>query len=145
MAVRLLKSRFNSPYKGEKSNLSFCKDKPGVYLIKEVSSGQIVYIGYSAGNLEKTCLRHFQSWDDKRQVRVSYRNRDNYTVRVIATTAARAELLERSLIIKIKPRDNPNKLKAYEVTKAGERLMAEYEREAFTPISDPDTWEAAPF
>lgn len=142
MAKKLLKSRFIPPYNGSSSNLSFAKGKPGVYLIAE--NGKVVYVGFSETDVQKTCSRHFQSWDDPRQVRVSYRNRDIMTVRIIITTATRAAKLEQALIIKMQPRDNPNKLRAYlgVVPKSLEQILEEYENANCSPVKE---MEDAPF
>jgi hypothetical protein len=52
--------------------------------------------------------RHFQSWNDKRQIRVTYYNLKDIKVRVIYTnTPQQASKLEKALIIKLKPTDNP--------------------------------------
>jgi len=139
----LLKSKFAPPYTREgKSNISFAKGKTGVYLIAKNS--KVVYVGFSQSNLEKTCLRHFQSWEDKTQVRVSYKNMAGITVRIILTTPERAAALEKALIIKLHPEDNPNKLKAYLgiVPKSAEQIMAEYENAQCSPVAE---MEDAPF
>lgn len=109
----MYKSRAIQVYKGEsRSNISFAAGKCGVYQI--FISGRLRYIGYSGTQLEKTILRHFQSWDDRTQVRVSYSKRDraNATVRItLCRTPAQAQRLESALIIKYQPVDNPEKLK----------------------------------
>ena len=142
MKPKLLKSRFIVPYNGANSNLKFASGKPGVYLI--AIRGEIRYIGYSESNTEKTCLRHFQSWDDKAQTRVTYRSRVDVTVRVILTTAARAAELEKALIIKLRPVDNPNKLNAYlgKVPRSAESILEEYENAGCSPVQ---VMEEAPF
>ena len=80
--------------------------KSGVYIIKQ--KGQIVYVGQSGYNLYKTMYRHFQSWDS-RQKRATYKAKGNkrkdIKVRVIYTTPAQAERLERVLCKKYNPRD----------------------------------------
>ncbi len=125
---RLFKSRFISPYNANGStNMDFCKGHAGVYIIKKKGSNDISYIGYSATNLYKTVLRHFQSWDDKRQVRISYKYKHDYVVRIIITTPARAEKLEKALIIYYKPKDNPDKLRLYAPTKGENDIYNEFE------------------
>lgn len=133
---KLYKSRFFEPYTGDKSNLKFAKDKSGVYIIKR--NGVISYIGYSATNLEKTCLRHFQSWEDTKQVRVTYKYRANCTVRLIICTPARAAKLERALIVRHEPKDNPDKLKHYKTTTAEKNIMAEYDQQEATKWAELD-------
>ena len=139
---RLAKSRFLKPYNTDGStNMAFCKSKAGVYLIKN-ETGDIVYIGFSATNLYKTVLRHFQSWDDNKQVRVSYPYKHTFTVRVVLTTPGRAEKLERALIVELKPKDNPDKLRKYTPTKSEYELEAEYQKSLARSIEE---MEEAPF
>lgn len=129
----MIKSRVIQVYKGQaldRSNISFAAGKCGVYQI--FISGKLRYIGYSGTQLEKTILRHFQSWPDATQVRVSYskRERANATVRItLCRTPTQAQRLEAALIIKCKPVDNPEKLK---------RLMTKQE-EIFC-----NTWDGLP-
>ena len=87
-------------------------NKSGVYLVF-TRSGALVYIGMSQSNLYKTISRHFQSWNDPRQKRTTYAQGGGYKVRIIFTTKAQAPRLERSLIIKLRPRDNPDKFDQY--------------------------------
>ena len=67
------KSRFKPPYqKGEKkTTFPNLRGKSGVYIVKN-KAGQIVYVGHSASDLYKTMYRHFQSWHDPKQIRVTY-------------------------------------------------------------------------
>ena len=124
---KAVKTRFIAPYttdsKGNpKTNLDFLQKKPnisGVYLIKSNRSEKIVYIGYSATQLYKTLYRHFQTWNDSQQPRKVY-SKFGYTVRVIATTARRAALLEAYLIKSIQPRDNKDKLELLSKTQETE-------------------------
>ena len=100
------KTRYKEPYnKLGKTNFGFTENKSGVYLIKSKRTNKIVYVGYSGSNLYKTMYRHFQSWIDETQTRVTY-NKTGYAVRVVFTTPKRASLLERALIIKYEPKDN---------------------------------------
>jgi hypothetical protein len=86
--------------------------KPGVYIIKV--NGKIRYIGYSASNVYKTLIRHFQSWEDRQQIRVTYPRASYVTGRVVYTNTGRqAEALEKALILKHQPEDNPNKYEQY--------------------------------
>jgi hypothetical protein len=130
MKRKLIKTKFFPPYASEgKTNLSFCSGKSGVYIIKKGT--QIVYIGYSESNLYKTITRHFQSWKDSSQVRVTY-PQIGVTIRVVITTPARAAALERALIVKHRPADNPNKLNNYLPNKQDDQVNEWYdEEEAF--------------
>jgi Uri superfamily endonuclease len=107
--------------------LDYTKRQNGVYLIKY--NGEIVYIGYSAGSLYKTITRHFQSWKDRTQTRVTYPQNEAYKVRVVFTrTGSQAAELERALILKYRPRDNPNKYENY--------LFSKDEKNTITEIYD---------
>jgi len=80
--------------------------RPGVYLI--FKHGVLRYVGYSGADLYKALYRHFQQWNDKTQVRVQYTNLAGIKVRVIYTnTKLQASRLEKALIIKEQPPDNP--------------------------------------
>lgn len=101
------------------------KKRPGVYIIKV--NGEIKYIGYSATNVYKTILRHFQSWEDSRQVRITYPKSSNVTARIVYTnTGSQAAKLERALILKMNPPDNPNKYKSYQLSLNEETAWEDY-------------------
>ena len=86
---------------------------PGVYIVKGKKGGP-VYIGHSTYNVYKMLTRHFHAWPDDTQKRVTYKNRGAYRVRIVLTkTGAQALRLERALIVKYKPRDNPDKLEKF--------------------------------
>lgn len=110
------KTRWFSPYAAKgKTNLRPATNKAGVYIIKEFAkgskSGVIVYVGMSKTDLYKTITRHFQKWDDPKQVRVTYSQDSNlYQIRVVFTTPKQAEKLEEALREHYKPRDNPQPL-----------------------------------
>lgn len=105
------KSRFLPVYIDGRPNKNLIRpgnNKPGVYIIKK--AGEVSYIGYSNKNVYKALTRHFQDWSSSRQTRITYPQSENITARVIYTnTATQAAKLERALIIKQKPIDNPNK------------------------------------
>ena len=123
------KTRFKPPYdKKGKTNFRFTDKKAGVYLVKN-KDGKIVYIGMSKSNLYKTMYRHFQSWKDSSQIRIVY-PKHGYTVRVVLTTPKRAYLLERALILKIKPKDNPHKLELFTVTNQEKTALKQYEEKS---------------
>lgn len=104
--------------------LDYRKRQNGVYLIKY--KGKIVYIGYSAGSLYKTITRHFQSWKDQSQIRITYPQSEVYKIRIVYTrTGNQAAELERALILKYKPKDNPNKYENYLFTKNEKNTITE--------------------
>lgn len=127
------KSKYQPVYdkSGKASNVRPYFKKSGVYLIKE--QGQLVYIGHSKRNLYKTALRHFQQWDDPEQIRISYagKPRNWYTIRFVSTTPAKAEKLERVLVIKHQPRDNAIKYDSYTTTPADDAIRRQYEEAPF--------------
>lgn len=97
----------------------------GVYLIYQ--SEKLVYVGYSGTQLYSTFTRHFQSWDDPRQVRVTYTKGESMKARILYTNTARqAEALEKALILKYKPRDNPNKYESYQLSAYDKKQLDEY-------------------
>ena len=104
------KSRWKTPYTVAGSTAFPLREKSGVYLIRK--DGEIVYIGMSQTDVYKTMYRHFQKWNDKRQIRVHYGRKD-CTVRVIYCNKAQALKLEKALIVKYKPVDNPEKYEAH--------------------------------
>jgi hypothetical protein len=109
-------TKFFKPYaKPGKTNLKFTDGKSGVYLIKRQGTTKPIYIGMSSSNLYKTITRHFQAWPDPSQVRVTYSQKSDIAIRVILTTPKQAERLERYLIQKYKPADNPGKVAQYEL------------------------------
>lgn len=123
------KTRFMPVYINGKPNPGLIRassKRPGVYLIKV--GGELKYIGYSSTNVYKTILRHFQSWDDPNQVRVTYPKSSNVTARVVYTnTGPQAAKLERALILKLNPPDNPNKYKSYQLEFTDETAWENYQ------------------
>ena len=99
MMHQMKKSRFKKPYlKNGKTAFRHISGKAGVYLIKSIKTGKILYVGHSKTDLYKTMYRHFQEWNDNTQVRTTFANKNAYTVRVVLTTPARAARLEKGLI-----------------------------------------------
>lgn len=105
--------KFRPPY-NKNGNTTFPDSlkQSGVYIIKK--GAEIVYVGFSATNLYKTMYRHFQRWDSSTQTRVVYKNTRDITVRIVYCTPSQAVRLEKYLILKHRPKDNPNKYEAYE-------------------------------
>lgn len=110
----LKKTKLKPPYFWERHKMrastTFAKrNKSGVYIIYK--NNKPVYIGFSRTDVYKALYRHFQKWSDKTQVRVTYDpNNASYKVRVIyCNTSLNADRLEKALIIKLKPKDNPQK------------------------------------
>ena len=109
--MRAKKTPWFDPYdKAGKCNL---KDTgTGVYLIQKES--KLLYIGFSGKDVKKTMYRHFQSWDDRKQQRFTY-PKTGCRVRIIWVSTEKAAFdLENSLILRLKPKDNLNKLDTYQ-------------------------------
>lgn len=123
------KSRFLPVYIEGKINPALVRasaPRPGVYIIK--LNGVIKYIGYSATNVYKTITRHFQSWKDPRQVRITYPRASYVTARVIYTnTGSQAAALEKALILKHRPEDNPNKYENYTMQFPEKEILTAYQ------------------
>jgi hypothetical protein len=92
------------------------KDKSGVYVIRDIESGETVYVGSSAGRLYDTLTRHFQTW---RRFKGFWKGqyaeghdpgltypRDSVEVAVRITKPSDALDEEMRLIARLKPRDN---------------------------------------
>jgi len=134
------KSSFKPPYKKE-GQTTFGKSingKSGTYIIKK--NNKIVYIGYSKSNLYKTIYRHFQSWIDPTQRRVTYQDQlknNNFLVRVILCTPLQAQRLERYLILKYLPQDNELKIDLFTQEKKEQKATKKVVDDYFgTPIDN---------
>ena len=142
MAKKMMKSRLIKPYNDKgKSNLLFCKGVPGVYLIYKNSN--LVYVGMSSNNVYRTLLRHFERWKSYQKVTTYFREyADNdFKVRVCLCNADKAAKLEKALIVKYQPKDNPDKLPGYRA-KSIEEIVAEFENEK--PLKN-EEFEDVPF
>lgn len=129
-------SSFKKVYINNKLNpnlkLSPNKNQKGVYILRK--NGKIVYIGYSGSNLYKTFTRHFQSWNDPRQVRITFNKNDRVSARIVYTsTAKQAWNLEKALIKKYKPTENPQQYEAAPITTGQEEIY-----EAFKNVDRAD-------
>jgi len=129
----MLKSALNSPYKNGKP--FYTAKKSGVYLIFKNST--LHYVGYSSYNVYKTLYRHFQSWNDPQQIRVTYSpNDDEIKVRVIYCNNTKAKKLESALIIKYEPKDNPDKLSNLIIDRREKKVLIELDDEFVTLNGD---------
>lgn len=130
------------PYQKDGSTTFKLRGKSGVYII--FKKGLIDYVGYSGTDIYKTLYRHFQKWNDKTQVRVSYSDLKDITVRVIYTKDAKvAQRLENALIVRYRPEANPNKYETKDLTATDEKNLTEYINEETNPIITSD--EDLPF
>ena len=126
LSKRHLKAtRFFKPYTGRTINLK--STGTGVYIIKK--NDKVLYVGMASKDVARTLYRHFQTWTDNRSSytkknqifeRVTYKgeNMDLFLIKVIyCPTEREASILEQLLVLKLKPRDNEQKLylfKTYE-------------------------------
>lgn len=136
------KTRFLAPYvKTKEGNyklnipgLSSNRRQRGVYLIKSLQTGSVIYVGKSNSHLYKTLTRHFQDWNDKRQERFVYSKAGFYSVRVVFTnTDKQTDLLEKALILKLHPRDNKSKVDFFSRNEEfqASKVVTEYEEAPF--------------
>lgn len=117
--IKSKKTTFLAPYTAERkkniNSLFWNKKQIGVYFLKE--GEQIIYVGYSGSQLCKTIYRHFQTWNDSQQERFVY-DPQKIKVRIIfLNDKKRAEVLEKYLVKKLKPRDNKQKFENEELNK----------------------------
>lgn len=121
-------SRQIAPYdKHGRSNLGFTNKQSGVYLIYR--NGELRYVGFSRSNLYKTCTRHFQRWNSKYQKVVTYHQqmgRHDFKVRIVLCSPERAAKLEKALIVRHQPRDNPDKLQGYQLNTYEVRALNDF-------------------
>jgi excinuclease UvrABC nuclease subunit len=89
-----------------KTAINKLRGKSGVYFIKKRGDTKPRYVGRSGSDLYKTITRHFQSWNDRTQERVTYPQKNIYLVRVILCSPKDAAFLELMYILKNKPKDN---------------------------------------
>lgn len=79
----------------------------GVYVIREISSGEIAYIGESHSHrLYATLTRHFQRWSPKFETAGPTYARRDVDVAVVITPQDHATYLQDQLICALAPRDN---------------------------------------
>ena len=134
------KTNFHKPYKtrrGKRINAfrhSYFKGKAGCYIIKR--GIKIVYIGYSSSDVYKTMYRHFQSWNDKTQKRVTYpKTAADLKVKIVLCTPRQAPRLESALIRKHKPKDNTMKLESLFLSEE-KRSMQSYQTSQIIKADD---------
>lgn len=114
----------NGKFRVNIPGLSWKKNQKGVYLIKDINTNTLFYVGKSGSNLYKTITRHFQSWDDPRQQRFTY-YKDSVKIRVVYTNSQKqADILEELLVKKYKPTDNINKFNLFSLKEDPEYLKS---------------------
>jgi uncharacterized short protein YbdD (DUF466 family) len=128
--------RTRAPYTAAgKTTLRATWQRSGVYRIFE--NGKLVYVGFSGTNLYRTMYRHFQEWNHPGQPVVTYAGkRKKYTVQVTLCPPAKAAKLERAIIIRNRPKDNPNKYPGQKLTDKELETYNDWEKEQV--IADKD-------
>lgn len=130
----MIKTRLYNPYTADGKTTFPDRQKSGVYLIYKDEN--LRYVGFSANDLYKTMYRHFQKWTDFTQKRVIYTNLKGIKVRVIYCPPMQAANLERALIIKYSPSDNPQKLLNLKMEKGEVNAFQKYIALNTIPIED---------
>jgi len=131
------RTKYLPPYTATGRTTFPARRRPGVYVIKR--AGRLRYIGFSTVDVYKALYRHFQTWNDRSRPdpRVVYRNHADVRVRVIYTdSASQAARLERALIIRFRPPDNPQQQLNLENTGADDRIMEQAADADWLPVKD---------
>jgi hypothetical protein len=92
------------------------KGKAGVYVIRNLATREVVYVGSSTGRLYDTLTRHFQTWrrhkgfwrgqyGEGHDPGLTY-DRDSVEVAIRVTSASKCLDDEMRLIARLRPRDN---------------------------------------
>ena len=130
----MVKTRLYQPYTATGKTIFPERGKSGVYMIYKGEN--LRYVGFSANDLYKTMYRHFQSWQDEKQVRVVYKNLKDIKVRVVYCPPMQAAKLERALIIKYSPTDNPQKLLNFKIEKGEATVFQKFAVTNTTALED---------
>lgn len=109
-----------------KPNLIKFSGLSGVYIIYREGLKRPDYIGYSGSDLYKTITRHFQSWDDPRQKRVSFTQDEKRKVKILLCSPGRALKIESLLIAKFRPIYNPKKISLLSIPAKDQTKAEEY-------------------
>lgn len=130
--MKISRTKARPPYDA-KGNTNFPKrGVSGVYLIYK--AGKLRYVGFSATNVYRTMYRHFQEWNDNRQARVTYKQLNEILVRVIYCSPTNAAKIERALIVKYRPQDNPDKLTNYILTPGEQSIVDNVTKAPFADV-----------
>lgn len=137
------KQRLVAPYKeikGEKHTTCNLRNVGGIYIIYDANL-KVKYVGMSSNNLYRTMYRHFQSWNDRTQIRITY-NPDKVKVAVCyCTDLEKIYKLEKALIIKYRDKvklDNPNQYRSEESDKKATNVLNEYTDLETNPVIKAD-------
>lgn len=133
------RTRRRPPYKPDGRTNFPHRGTPGVYLIYGEGNEKPTYIGHGK-DVYKPLYRHFQSWTDSTQVRVTYPKRGPLVRVIYCRTLQQAQKLEKALVLKYQPKDNPYKFEQYSLTAELDALASSAESAEWMP-----TGEDAPF
>jgi hypothetical protein len=131
------RTKYLPPYTDSGRTTFPARQRPGVYVIKK--AGRLRYVGFSRTDVYKALYRHFQTWNDssRPEPRVVYRQLADVRVRVIYTdTPAQASRLERALIIRFTPPDNPQQLLNLDTTPGMESVLDAAANAEWLPVAD---------
>ena len=121
----MLRTRLVEPYTATGRAVFPERARPGVYLI--FRAGVLRYVGYSRSDVYKALYRHFQRWSDgsRPYPRATYPKANGTKVRVIYTTnPGQASRLERALIVRFRPLDNPSQLSTFDLSEQDRNELA---------------------
>ena len=84
---------------------------PGIYFIWK--KDELLYIGHSKTNVIRAMYRHFYTWNNKQQTRVTYTGDISgiYVNLIPLNSADIAVQMEKALIMALKPKDNEDKFR----------------------------------
>jgi hypothetical protein len=83
------------------------RKQSGVYIIRDLDSRAIWYVGESSSNrLYSTLTRHFQAWTNKYETAGATYDREDIEVAVIIVPKSHARHLQNELICVLDPADN---------------------------------------
>ena len=127
------KTKLLPPYENGTRKTTFKqRNKAGVYLIWK--NGLVRYVGMSQTDVYKSLYRHFQDWNDKTQERVVYKYLKDVKCRVIYCTASQAVRLEKALIVRLKPTDNPSKFEQYTLDLKDKEIITQVQQADEVPF-----------
>ncbi len=137
---RFIKLRARPPYtQAGKTTYPETRNKTGVYIIRK--NQKIVYIGFSAKDIYRTMYRHFQEWNHPGQPVITYvkqLKRHKFSVQITLCPPATAARLERALILKYHPTDNPNQYESDQLTAQLETMINDFlEEKTITAGEEP--------
>ena len=133
---KFIKGKYHSTLKlGWSDNIS------GVYIIRKANTEKIIYVGSSKSQIKKTIYRHFQEWSSDREQRHERKvySKTGIEIKILLCTPARALNLEKLLIIKHQPIDNPIKYNQIKIAFEDDKRAAEQRKRDLEEIGRAET------